>query len=82
MMSQSLAADQLSTLLGTTIVPAILDLRGAAEPAEVERFYGSQLYGALSVPETALWHLSPATLASMYDQELAQGRFDVPEEQS
>ncbi len=34
MTSQSLAADQLSTLLGTTMVPAILDLRGAVGPAE------------------------------------------------
>jgi hypothetical protein len=76
---------RLANLLGLQIVPAILsemNVTDAAYAEELERFYGSRIFVILSDPSTALWHLSPATLAQMYNDELAKGRFEIPEEQS
>ncbi|MDR3052669.1 MAG: hypothetical protein LBU48_02250 [Coriobacteriales bacterium] len=49
---------------------------------ELEKFYASKVFAILSNQETALWHLSPATLAQMYNDEIETGNFDIPEEQS
>ena len=77
--------ERLSILLGISIIPAIFErlvAYGDGFYQELDAFYRSGLYRLLSNPETALWHLSPATLASMYMQERETGHFDVPEEQS
>jgi hypothetical protein len=77
--------DRLTALLGISIVPAILetlDTPDGSYASELERFYASKLFALLGNPATALWHLSPATLAQMYNEELETGSFTIPEEQS
>lgn len=75
-------ADQLSTLLGTAILPTLFERMGTTEPAQVEEFYRSDLYERLRNPDSALWHLSAGALAELYAQELETGSFEDPEEQS
>ena len=78
----SMTDDKLSVLLGTAIVPAVLEAVGQPTDEEIGAFYRSALYSGLSDARTGLWHLSPATLAQMYADERATGAFKVPEEQS
>ena len=76
---------ELSTLLGTAIIPSVLDHVKGGElitEEDIASFYKSHLYELLSDPQTALWHLSPASLGQMYVEELRDGHFEVPEEQS
>jgi hypothetical protein len=80
-----MSEDRLTALLGICIVPAILAELGVSDDDyanELERFYASKIFAILSNQETALWHLSPATLAQMYTDEIETGSFDIPEEQS
>lgn len=70
-----------STLLGTVTVPSVMEKVGICDAAGAARFYDSEVYALLSDRDTALWHLSPTTLAAMYREEL-EGSFEVPEEQS
>jgi hypothetical protein len=72
----------LPTLLGISIVPAILENLRIQDPNDIDRFYRSKLYALLGDPNTAMWHLSPALLAQLYNEELEVGSFEVPEEQS
>lgn len=62
-------------------VPSVMERLGICDAAGAARFYDSEVYALLSDRDTALWHLSPATLAEMYRQEL-NGSLAVPEEQS
>lgn len=82
MTGSGISEDRLSTLLGVSVVPAILAIVQVDDPEGVERFYRSKLYGLLSDVDTGMWHLSPQTLADLYVQELETGGFDTPEEQS
>jgi hypothetical protein len=80
-----MSEDRLTALLGICIVPeilAVLSISNENYAEELERFYDSKLFTLLSDKETALWHLSPATLAQMYNDEKETGSFAVPEEQS
>jgi hypothetical protein len=72
----------LTTLLGICIVPAILEILNIDDAVGIDRFYQSKLYALLSDSDTAMWHLSPALLAQLYNEELETGSFEVPEEQS
>jgi hypothetical protein len=80
-----LAKEQLSVLLGTCIVPSVLENISDVfqnEQDRIKNFYSSELYSNLQRAETGLWHLSAKTLAEMYRQEIAEGHIDYPEEQS
>lgn len=76
---------QISTLLGTAIVPQIIDLimknDGMSDIKAVEKFYNSQTYAALSNVETDVWHLSPLTIYNMWKREVETGDLMFPEEQ-
>jgi hypothetical protein len=77
--------DQLSALLGTCIVPSVLENISDMfqnEQDGIRNFYSSELYGNLQKTETGLWRLSAKTLADMYRQEITEGHIDYPEEQS
>lgn len=82
MSDAAITRDRLSTLLGISIVPAILEAVDADGPDDVEAFYKSKLYQLLSDPQTGMWHLSSQTLASLYAEERETGTFPLPEEQS
>ena len=75
--------DQFSVML-TLIVPPIVDLiiknSNIDESRAASIFYKSKLYKELSDENSKLWHYSPLTLYSMYQDELLTGSYDYPEE--
>lgn len=75
--------NQFSALLAV-IIPQIIELiinnSNISETQAVSRFYKSKLYSELSKEDTKLWHYSPLTLYSMYQDELMIGTYDYPEE--
>lgn len=73
---------RLSTLLGTCIVPAVLESAGLASQEGLDALYRSETFSLLSDPATGLWHLSAPTLAEILLEELRGGGVIVPEEQS
>ena len=78
-----MTSDKLATLLGTCIIPAIVKELKIPDSEQVEflnKFYQSSLYDILIREETALWHLSPTTLANIYEHEQETGILELPEE--
>lgn len=75
--------NQFSALL-SVIIPQIIVLieknSNAEESQAVSLFYKSKLYSELSAEETKLWHYSPLTLYTIYQDELLTGSYDYPEE--
>lgn len=75
--------DQFSAMLAI-IVPPIIDLitknSNASDDIAISRFYQSRLYQELSDESSKLWHYSPLTLYTMYQDELLTGSYDYPEE--
>lgn len=76
---------KINTLLGTAIIPQIIDLimknDGESDIRAVEKFYSSKTYEALSDAETDVWHLSPLTIYNMWKYEVQTGILVFPEEQ-
>lgn len=76
---------KISTLLGTAIVPQIIDFimknDGESDIRAVEKFYNSKTYEALSNAETGVWHLSPLAIYNMWKHENETGEIVFPEEQ-
>ncbi|MDR0516069.1 MAG: hypothetical protein LBH25_03395 [Fibromonadaceae bacterium] len=75
--------DRLAVLLGTCIIPAIvkeLKISDNEQIAFLNKFYQSSLYDILIREETGLWHLSPTTLAEIYEHEQKTGILELPEE--
>ena len=50
------------------------------EKSAISCFYRSKLYKELSDEQSKLWHYSPLTLYTMYQDELLTGSYDYPEE--
>ena len=75
--------DQFSAMLAI-IVPPIIDLitknSNVSEDIAISHFYQSKLYQELSDESSKLWHYSPLTLYTMYQDELLTGSYDYPEE--
>ena len=75
--------DQFSAMLAI-IVPSIIDLitknSNVSDDIAISRFYQSRLYQELSDENSKLWHYSPLTLYTMYQDELLTGSYDYPEE--
>lgn len=78
-----MSEEQFSAML-TIIVPPIVDLisqnSNVAETEAISKFYQSKLYHELSDETSKLWHYSPLTLYTMYQDELLTGSYDYPEE--
>ncbi|GBU25091.1 hypothetical protein R83H12_01730 [Fibrobacteria bacterium R8-3-H12] len=75
--------DQLAVLLGTCIIPSLvkeLKISDYEQVAFLNKFYQSSLYDILIREETAIWHLSPTTLAEIYEHEQKTGILELPEE--
>jgi beta-lactamase class D len=75
--------DKLAVLLGTCIIPAIvkdLKISDNEQVTFLNKFYQSLLYDILIHEETGLWHLSPTTLAEIYEYEQKTGILELPEE--
>lgn len=75
--------DQFSAILAL-IVPSVVEYivknSNLDERMAVSRFYQSMLYQELSDEQSKLWHYSPLTLYTMYQDELLTGSYDYPEE--
>ena len=75
--------DQFSAIL-SIIVPLIIDQitqnSNVDDEKAISKFYCSKLYEELSNEKTKLWHYSPLTLYTMYQDELLTGSYDYPEE--
>ena len=75
--------DQFSAML-TIIVPPIIEQitknSNVDDDKAISHFYQSKLYQELSDEESKLWHYSPMTLYTMYQDELLTGSYDYPEE--
>lgn len=78
-----MGAEQFSAIMGLLvpqIVRLITDHGPYDELAASKAFYASQVYALLEQEETKLWHFSPLTLFTMFDEEQKTGRFELPEE--
>lgn len=66
------------------IVPSIIELITKNSNLDADKaislFYKSKLYQELSDEKSKLWHYSPMTLYTMYQDELLTGSYDYPEE--
>ena len=65
------------------IVPHIIELiinSNLDTDKAISLFYESKLYQELSDEKSKLWHYSPMTLYTMYQDELLTGSYDYPEE--
>jgi len=75
--------NQFSAMLAV-IVPPIIEYitknSNIGDEKSISRFYKSKLYRELSDEQTKLWHYSPLTLYTMYQDELLTGAYDYPEE--
>lgn len=75
--------NQFSALLAI-IVPQIVDEIAQNSNLEYDQiisaFYHSKLYRELSDEQTKMWHYSPRTLYTLYQDELLTGTYDYPEE--
>ena len=75
--------NQYSGLLAI-IVPQIIEyiLRNSNidDKEAVSAFYESKLYSELAQEDLKLWHYSPRTLYTMYQDELLTGSYDYPED--
>ena len=75
--------NKFATILGL-IVPEVVNLiienYKYDEITAVNEFYKSQLYSVLEKEKTKLWHFSPLTLYTMFDEEKQTGSFSFPEE--
>lgn len=75
--------NQFSAMLAV-IVPPIIEYitknSNIGAEKNISRFYKSKLYRELSDEQTKLWHYSPLTLYTMYQDELLTGTYDYPEE--
>ena len=78
-----MSEDQFSAMLAI-IVPPIIEEIAKNSNVDVEqiipKFYQSKLYQELSDEKSKLWHYSPKTLYTMYQDELLTGSYDYPEE--
>ena len=78
-------SEDLAILLGITLLPALIECSGIHPESQIDfinDFYQSQTFELLQEPSTGLWHLSPVTIAGIYQDELNNGAICVPEEQS
>lgn len=72
--------DAIMTLLVPQILPFIMQNYAVDEIAASKMFYESDVYAILERENTKLWHLSPLSIYTMFDEEQKTGKFEFPEE--
>ena len=68
--------DQFSAMLAIIVPPIIEQITknsNVDDEKAISRFYQSKLYEELSDEKSKLWHYSPMTLYTMYQDELLTG---------
>ena len=68
------------TLLIPKVVHLITENYPLDEIAATKAFYNSRLYAVLEQEDTKLWHLSPLSLFTLFDEEQKTGEIVFPEE--
>lgn len=74
--------EQFSAMLAILVPPIIeriIENSNIGEREAISCFYKSRLYEELSDERLKLWHYSPLTLYTMYQDELLTGAYDYPE---
>lgn len=72
--------DAIMTLLVPQILTFIMRNYAVDEIAASKMFYESGVYAILEQENTKLWHLSPLSIYTMFDEEQKTGKFEFPEE--
>ena len=72
--------DAIMTLLVPQILPFIMQNYAVDEIAASKMFYESDVYAILEQEDIKLWHLSPLSIYTMFDEEQKTGKFEFPEE--
>ena len=75
--------DQFSAMLAIIVPPIIEQITknsNIGDGKAISIFYQSKVYQELSDEESKLWHYSPLTLYTMFQDELLTGTYDYPEE--
>ncbi len=75
--------DQFSAMLAIIVPPIVEKITSnsnVSDATAISKFYQSKLYRELSEEDSKLWHYSPLTLYTMYQDELLTGTYDYPEE--
>ena len=70
----------LLAILNPPVVQLIMDNRKLTAIEAAAMFYNSALYAMLENEASKLWHLSPLTLYELFEEELATGSINYPEE--
>jgi len=61
------------------LVGKIMSDSGLNEDTAMEKLYSSELYSALEIEETKVWHYSVPMLYELYQQEITTGKLTLPE---
>lgn len=71
--------EALLILIVPKVIALIVKNYGLDEISASKSFYESRVYSLLEQEDTKLWHYSPLTLFSMYDEERKTGNITFPE---
>ena len=70
----------LLTILNPAIIKMIMENKRLTNIEATKLFYNSALYAMMENEASKLWHLSPLTLYELFEEELATGYINYPEE--
>jgi len=68
------------TLISKQVVKEISTRYKITEVDAARDFYKSKVYKMLETERTKFWHFSYMCISAMYDEEKANGVFNIPEE--
>lgn len=76
--------EKFNSILSIVLIPQIVDLivknKGLDDISSMNEFYYSKTYEMLAKEETKVWHFSPMTIYSMWEEEKKTGKLVFPEE--
>ncbi len=78
MMDREEFEDLLCAITASTIAN-IVEETGMSEEEATDRFIRSRVYALLEQEETKVWHVSAATLAALFVEEMETGKADWSE---
>ena len=76
--------EKFNAILSVALVPQVVDLiakNSSLNDADaLNAFYKSKTYELLSKENTKIWHFSPLTVYSIWEEERKTGKLILPEE--
>jgi len=70
----------LLTVINPPVIQMIINKKGLTNVEATKLFYNSELCAMMENEKSKLWHLSPLTLYELFEEELATGIINYPEE--